>query len=332
VRIGPGRYEEYAPHEISGVMYNMCVSVKAKDLAIIGAGQEATVIGFETDMSNVVSIGIECSSGSMTVSSVTVEGVEEGIDAAYGDVTIQACQFIGCTFGVLVSVDADCNINSCSFQENNYGVWTYSGSDVTHIVNCDFTSSIYNAVGVEAQSRHWTQVEDSRFHELGSMGVQYSLHANGRITGCTFTDCAFSSVEVDNGSSLIIDDCEMTGGVHNIYGGVHCVITGSGNTLHGGTDSTIALQETDAGMTDSVIRSQPGGWLIWLFNYVELPVLHLDFTHNDWGYDDADSIAALIWDGNDDPSLYGVVDFEPFNAPQVANEDVSWGELKELYR
>jgi len=59
-------------------------------------------------------------------------------------------------------------------------------------------------------------------------------------------------------------------------------------------------------------------------------VVHLDSTHNDWGYDEPDSLAALIWDGSDDLTFYGVVDFEPFDPPGVVNERKSWGEVKSL--
>ena len=131
---------------------------------------------------------------------------------------------------------------------------------------------------------------------------------------------------------LDIVNCQMSGGVYCILCERHGGFTGTGNTLIGGTEAVVRSDNGVISMNDSVFRNAPGGLLMKLGFYWQPPLVHLDFTHNDWGYDDADSIAALIWDGNDDPTLYGVVDFEPFNAPQVGNEDVSWGELKELYR
>ena len=136
---------------------------------------------------------------------------------------------------------------------------------------------------------------------------------------------------VTDSSNLQIVDCEMTGGQYCVladYGSFE----GTGNVLIGGSEASIRCHAKVSSLHDSIIRNTPGSELVRLSFYVHAPTLHLDFTHNDWGYDDPDSIAALIWDGNDDPSLYGVVDFEPFNAPQVANEDVSWGDVKIRYR
>jgi len=146
-----------------------------------------------------------------------------------------------------------------------------------------------------------------------------------------FEDCSYAPVDITDGSTLEIVDCEMQGGVYNI----DCdwaYFSGTGNVLHGGTTAAIRCDHYPSSMHDSVIHNLPGARLVELNFYTNPPVVHLDFTHNDWGYTDADSIAALIWDGNDDPSIYGVVDFEPFDTPGVANEVKSWGEVKELYR
>jgi len=57
-----------------------------------------------------------------------------------------------------------------------------------------------------------------------------------------------------------------------------------------------------------------------------------DLRNNWWGVSDADSIDALIYDGNDDPDIGVIVQYLPFRDEQVANEAMGWGDLKRLYR
>lgn len=330
VRIGPGRYEEYAPHEIAGHPYNMHVFISGKDLVLLGAGADATVIGQTEQDWNEVTMGIDVEYCSGIVSSLSVQNSEYGVDVAYGSAAIDNCSFSHSRYGIEVDVSGNSAIDGCVFMDNRFGVWVYTASGVCTISDSDFSSDVPRSVGVECQSPAGATVVNSTFHDLVD-GVQYSFHANGRIEGCVFEDCSYAAVNVTDGSVLGIVDCEMEGGVYNI----NCdwaYFSGSGNILHGGTIAAIRCDHYASSMHESVIHNLPGGLLVKLAFFNNPPVVKLDFTHNDWGYDDPDSIAALIWDGNDDPSIYGVVDFEPFDAPGVANERKSWGDLKNLYR
>jgi len=47
---------------------------------------------------------------------------------------------------------------------------------------------------------------------------------------------------------------------------------------------------------------------------------------------DPDSIADLIWDGNDDPTLPCIIDYQPYSDAPVGSESMSWGDLKSLFR
>jgi hypothetical protein len=75
-----------------------------------------------------------------------------------------------------------------------------------------------------------------------------------------------------------------------------------------------------------------GAYSVRLYDYLALPDRTVDLTGNYWGTDDPAQIAAWIWDGNDDPSIHGFVDFEPFTDGPIPTEESSWGAVKDLYR
>ena len=71
--------------------------------------------------------------------------------------------------------------------------------------------------------------------------------------------------------------------------------------------------------------------MVELMSYGFDPV-HLDLRNNYWGIASRDSIAALIWDGNDDSNIHAFVDFEPFSTTPLPTEKKSLGGVKGLYR
>ena len=58
----------------------------------------------------------------------------------------------------------------------------------------------------------------------------------------------------------------------------------------------------------------------------------LDLRNNYWGTTEPDSIAAWIWDGNDDPSIHAIVEFDPVTAIEPIGEQRSLGDVKRMFR
>ncbi len=50
------------------------------------------------------------------------------------------------------------------------------------------------------------------------------------------------------------------------------------------------------------------------------------------GTDSAATIASWIVDGNDNPAIYAVVQFEPFANGPVPTDSTFWGDLKAQFR
>ena len=58
----------------------------------------------------------------------------------------------------------------------------------------------------------------------------------------------------------------------------------------------------------------------------------LDFENNYWhGAENAEDIAAAIWDANDTEDLMVEIDFTPFSDQPLPTEDASWGDVKAMY-
>jgi len=63
-----------------------------------------------------------------------------------------------------------------------------------------------------------------------------------------------------------------------------------------------------------------------------MPVTDQHFENNYWGTSDPDSIAAWIYNEEDDPLLNIHTFIEPFYDHPIPNEKASTGDLKRAYR
>jgi len=104
---------------------------------------------------------------------------------------------------------------------------------------------------------------------------------------------------------------------------------GSGNILRGASQQAIAMLNSQVTFTGNHIFSD--GDFVRAYGYYS-GLVELDFRNNYWGTSDPEEIAARILDGHDDPAELGYVIFEPFSDVPVGNEDMSWGEIKALFK
>jgi hypothetical protein len=80
---------------------------------------------------------------------------------------------------------------------------------------------------------------------------------------------------------------------------------------------------TDSNFTDNV-------WNVYLSSYTS-PQVVVIAERNWWGVSTGPAIAETIYDGSDNPSVYGVVDYDPWLAGEGV-EDTSWGVIKALFK
>lgn len=123
----------------------------------------------------------------------------------------------------------------------------------------------------------------------------------------------------------------VSGGQGNLALDGRATVSGSGNVFGGGTFATI--YDVNSSFTNfhgnHILNA--GGYSVKLAAFIYSPVTYLDLTSNYWETSDADQIAQWIWDGNDDPNIKAVVNYQPFSGGPVATGSKSWGEVKTLY-
>ena len=125
-----------------------------------------------------------------------------------------------------------------------------------------------------------------------------------------------------------------------------CVFRASGTTLSIGTwsNATILDNVIEGGgyltmeLSSSAVTLNRNHFLhigqrtVALQGYVYEPTAHLDFTNNYWGTSNPDSIEAWIWDGNDDPYIHAIIDYEPFYSQPIPTEKKGVGDIKAMFR
>jgi hypothetical protein len=139
----------------------------------------------------------------------------------------------------------------------------------------------------------------------------------------------YAIAAIDNGSVDAVDN-SCTGGAIGLWGDFGGHLSGRGNLVTGTTFAAVRFRDSstcDLHFNDFLPAS---GYSVRVESYLRNPYV-LDMTGNYWGAETAAEISALILDGNDDPTVNAVVDFEPFSIRSVPNTESSFGGLKARY-
>jgi len=114
-------------------------------------------------------------------------------------------------------------------------------------------------------------------------------------------------------------------------------ITGHGNVLHGtdqtgGGFATIYCAGGHLELTNNHIMRGNAQHLILAEYFIQPETIILNLENNWWGTTDADSLTLWMHDINDDPSNHVLIDYSPYFGGPIANEDMSFGEIKAMFR
>ena len=330
--IAAGRYSEL--HMAPG--YNnlpvVAYLAEAKDLTIVGVGEEDVVIGPEVYVENSIALFFDVTL-TLSISGIQLVNSWEGI-AAYGRTILTDCTFYdnkGHGFG---KMSGGVIASNCSFSAPSHPSaisFMVRDSQDVDISNCSFYDMYIYLDGVSNGI-----IRDCVFeHPEGrnqSLSVNY-INSNGLIVGA-ITDgmvgCAGVSQLVIRNSvfrkgtawfNLSVSEKDAHVEVHDsvMEGGTYCTvhlssapsIIGSGNHfLNGGTEFSIVLQ--------------------YYGEYSNNP--KVDLRGNYWGTNDPAQIDAWIYDIHDDPNEDTEVLYQPFSDVPLPTEKKSLGSFKSLYR
>jgi hypothetical protein len=335
IRIGPGRYEEkkpyssYPPANAEKWIFDVYVAVTVSDLTIIGSGSEQTIIGPSSrlwvDPAEPKAICALTGVRRLVVEDLAMENVFNGVYRSQGGtLDMRRCKSYRCMFGVTTWSEQNTLLESCIFQDIDYGVVSYSPASNVAVLQCSFL-----ACSASFDRTTNAVVSDSQFNGY-TVGCQYANGSTGGISSCLFTNQANVAVAVITGSVVDLQSNQLLGGAVNLRLRTLATVTGSGNTFGGGSSATIRLSASDIELHGNQIL-HGAGWSVYLEAF-SAPLKTLDLSDNYWGTDSADTIASWIYDAHDNPTVYGDVLFEPFTGQPVPTEATSWGDLKAAFR
>jgi Right handed beta helix region len=332
ILIGPGRYDQFRHYTYGMQEWDVVASAEGKALVITGSG-DTTIIGPEyvdnLEYSNTVGI---YSDSNINIHNLIVEKTYAGIMLTESVSVVENITALDCWHGIHASSYANCTIRSCKMNHcREIGILMTLVESPSYVDSCIF---INNSSGIDVDyMSNGVILSNSNFIDNTLVGIQYATRSTGVINNCHVNGsntgisvAVETDVEINNTSSTQVT-----------YWGLKVVngsrVFGSGNIIHGaGTYAAIQCCLSSMDITEShILRDQ--GYAVELFCvYPPGYPLPLELSGNYWGTSSADSIAAWIWDGNDDPTIPVTVQYLPFYGSQVSNENMSFGEIKAMFR
>jgi len=340
VRIGPGRYDDLALHNLplGGLGADIMV-LRVSPLTIIGAGRDSVIVGPVAVTGHF--------QGYLTVC-MSIER------AATGGIQIQGITFEH-TYH-LTELWVPVHFRDCRFQDpsDNLYVGMFSAPDV-HFEGCEFVSNTdpngfpNGIVGFVGGHNPNLLVEGCTFRHLGE-----GINITG-ATDCVIRDCRFlegANFALTDGSTGRIERCRIgptANHVRRIVVDFASVVTLDSVVVDGGTGSMEISNQSRVIARDCVFRNASyvtistatggtffldhcdigsTGTLGAIRNWTLAPSDSSLVARNCyWGVTDSTAIAGVIFDGNDDPQ-YEKVEFMPFLMQSVPAQRRSVGGLK----
>lgn len=339
LRIGPGRFSEYANYQSAGNIWHIYVHFRSGALTIIGAGEESTFIGPETPdtwgQADLV-IGLlfwpPGGTDTLRLSSITFSDSITGVYVQYGSCTVEQCTSVRLKYGVRTF--APCTILNCTFEEiRQYGAIAGSAATPVLIEHCLFR---YCLCPFSLQLVASADVVNCEILSCLSAGI-FDRSA-GSMRNCTVrldrpTEWDYGLEVWGPGTYTITDNSFEGGGFNIIFGQGASNVTCERNIFTESRDEAIRMVScTPVIRNNDILKGT--GVAVRLDGYPQLPDLTVDMTNNYWGTTVADSISAWIIDGHDvtSPSLHGFVNYEPFARESVPAQKKSLGDVKAMFR
>ena len=334
IMIGPGRFDDTVMFTTPYVTWTVCVSLSGQDLTFIGAGKDATFIGpaVPGEMTNDGWRGFAnwpLYMGRLVIEDATIENMFNGLHVRPASFEMRNCRLSECYDGILIFESGSPTlIERCEFVENHTGIDIRGCSSPT-IRDCSFVDSDIGmaTLGILCSSVEDILVEDCTFE----VPTPYFQISSGTIRNCSVMNSWGDGIHLDE-ANFTIENTEIDGTEHewSIKAGIMSEVQGRGNILRGASWSAVALTWSVASFSQNHIFSDAD--FVYVNGFTSPPAVEIDFRNNYWGTTDPLELAARIKDGNDDPSIYAHVLYEPFSNVPMSNEERSWGEIKALYK
>ncbi len=334
ILIGPGRFDTFHPFTAPAWTEDVIVGVTKDNLTFIGSGKGVTRIGtaapyFPVGKAPKCFCSIDGYDG--VIQNLTIEYVRDGIYWWGGTLMVEHCEFIGAGSnfnGIFASVESML-VRECNFllSGNPIGIGLYFPTNDVLVEGCSFSGYGMGLVAMSAQN---IKVSSTEFFDLAG-ALQFAFGSTGTIEQCTFRENITSSIDASFNSGLTITNTSINGGEWGII-----IESGSEVTI---SDTVVENTRTACILVHSEGRSSlygchliPGSGLAVECMAFLGETIFQAMVNNYWGTVDADSVANMIWDGNDDASIHTIVEFLPISNVPLEKESTSWGDLKAMWR
>jgi len=265
----------------------------------------------------------------ITVENLTFENMDNGVDV-YPSGAVRDCVFRHMHDAGIVGDKAytllveDCEIYGAG---TGIGIQAYGGGQQWVRIRRCLGENVYEMI--YCQQHPDVVVEDcSAYGGLvdvwGGHAVVRRCRSEGGVVG----------VSVGWNGSVGVYDCDLD--INKDFGIAFVVenstVIGSGNILHGGDNyPTIKAFLGTMDFHGNHILHGNYPYTVEIRTH-EGPIDAIDLRNNYWGTTSADTLAAWIWDGHDDPSVQTYVQYEPFSSVPIPTRKKSWGGVKALFR
>ncbi|MBE0564814.1 MAG: right-handed parallel beta-helix repeat-containing protein [Krumholzibacteria bacterium] len=358
IMIGPGRYEEFTWITLGNFL--VYVEGRDKDMTIIGAGIDETIIGHENPPfpDNVGTTGIiwRGSGVALSVRGLTLDNLQAANGFFYDGRRLEIDDFAvrNCYVGINLVAREGGWIRNCEFETVGYdstdltitaqSVIVYEPTVDFVIEQCTFVDC---GIGVGA---YWDFTDNIAVQYCsfrgGKGGVDFNSGASGTIRHCTF----FSQYQYgivgsfNDGATLVIEDNTIVADhpAGKAYGfslywprGTYTLRRNTITAANGNACIWVTVPNAVFDARDNhFLRADTTSFLAKGFANPNAPgaPFTIDATGNWWGTTDPAEIAAGILDLQDDPALDYRIVFEPFLGGPVPVRNRSLGGVKALFR
>lgn len=335
VLIGSGEYTDYADFQLDCcLVMPTYIGIPTRDLTLIGVHRDSVIVGPAADeLQQETILGMRLgSSRGLSVQGLTLQYGTYGI-RIMDFASVRDIELRDCWIGALALPDSGASLEQCVFRRcGSFGI---AGSDGSRDILVRDSVFIDNGSSINFTWSEEPVVERCTFSGTGTTRVV----ASGAGTRLSLRDCV-----IEGGSNYGVSirshaQAELTGNYIYTTGAtaVSCRNTARfearNNRFVGGWHCTmfIANQHEPVIISDNDFE-RGSGYMVGLDDFNESAgLVTLPLAGNYWGTTDADSIAAYIHDGNDDPDIHGFVEFEPFLEVPVPTEKSSISGLKALF-
>jgi hypothetical protein len=340
ILIGPGRYQDltwHAPMNGAAIAY----WEDGRDLVFIGTNIEEVIFGPEAYVPNGSGpqgvhqhqqVGADA-----TIEGITFSNLRVGIFAGEGSLVVSGSRFVVGKAGIVIQDDTPasnlsyCEVRDCVFEGlEDYSIITFT-TEHAEVTDCTLDNAVVS------------------FNDTANGIVRNCTVAGGSLVRYWLSDGLVEDCNAQcdgNDPCISVSDCDTV----RIYDNI---ILGGEPNLDVSGPGTNAFVERNAfswpGFANFYFHNFASvyahdnhinrssvliDYIVYTTTYTDAYPSTIDLGSNYWFADGTipGRLDELIHDGNDDPSLNIIVNYEPVRSEPVPTEKPSFGGIKALFR